>query len=445
MVQFHLSSVGLLLSIAVLGSVVVPEGAIAMQPGVVAQVGDGRKVEADKLLKEGDRLVGQQQFADAKVSFEKALVIYRSILDRKGEGYVLRGIGNVYSRQNDYGKAIEYQEKALAIAREIKEPDLEARSLNNLGAIYREMGKPDHGISYLQEALKTARTHNNYKMEVMALQNLGIADDKLGKPRQALEKYEQALEIDRRFMNDSYTQIGLLYFISQVFIQLEEYSKAEQPSEEAVEIARKLDDKPKLLEALRLLAGTYFIIGNRLEHPNIGNSDYTENPNTPAKRYFHRAFKTRQEALQLAQDLKQPKAEAEIHQFLSEDYAGLGDLSKSVEIGEKALMQFRYLKGTESSQLNVITQMLVRNYQLADRYAENLDYVASEKRLDKLLALVPEGLQLAKSVKDLKAEKSIIEREGYAYYRKARTFDELGEFEQAKLFASKALASGQKA
>ena len=67
---------------------------------------------------------------------QQALIIYREIKDRKGEGESLGNLGIAYNFLGDYAKAIEYHQQSLAILREIKDRKGEGLSLGNLGIAY---------------------------------------------------------------------------------------------------------------------------------------------------------------------------------------------------------------------------------------------------------------------------------------------------------------------
>jgi hypothetical protein len=53
---------------------------------VLAQTPDARKAEADRLLQQGIQQYQTSQFEAALQSWQQALIIYREIKDRKGEG-----------------------------------------------------------------------------------------------------------------------------------------------------------------------------------------------------------------------------------------------------------------------------------------------------------------------------------------------------------------------
>jgi tetratricopeptide (TPR) repeat protein len=74
-------------------------------------------------------------YAAARTCYEHALVIYREIGNRNGEGVVLINLGHLASRQGRVEAAKGYYEQALATQREIGDRWGTGISLNELGAV----------------------------------------------------------------------------------------------------------------------------------------------------------------------------------------------------------------------------------------------------------------------------------------------------------------------
>src|SRR6476661_2024375 len=126
-------------------------------PQVLAQNPAGRKAEADRLFNQGAEQFQTRQFQAAVQSWQQALIIYRSIKDRQGEGRALGTLGGAYGSLGDYSKAIEYAQQQLAIAREIKNPQGEGWALGTLGLAYLNLDDYTKAIEYAQQQLAIAR------------------------------------------------------------------------------------------------------------------------------------------------------------------------------------------------------------------------------------------------------------------------------------------------
>ncbi len=84
-----------------------------------AQIQKPEKVEADKLLDQGNKQLGISQFQAALRSYQQALKIYQSIQNREGEANSLGNLGVAYYNLGDYKRAIDYHTQSLTIARTI--------------------------------------------------------------------------------------------------------------------------------------------------------------------------------------------------------------------------------------------------------------------------------------------------------------------------------------
>ena len=78
------------------------------ESAVVAQTPDARKAEAYRLFQQGQEQFQTSQFEAALKSWSQALIIYREIKDRKGEGQSLGTLGNAYVALGNYVLAIDY-------------------------------------------------------------------------------------------------------------------------------------------------------------------------------------------------------------------------------------------------------------------------------------------------------------------------------------------------
>ncbi|MEP6579419.1 CHAT domain-containing protein [Microcoleus vaginatus GB2-A3] len=167
----------------------------------LAQTQAQRKAEADRLLDQGIQQLQTSQFQAALQSSQQALIIYREIKDRKGEGRALGNLGNAYRNLSDYPKAIEYAQQSLAIAREIKDRQSEGGALGRLGNAYYSLGDYAKAIEYQQQSLAIAREIKDRYSEGGALGSLGNAYYSLGDYAKAIEYTQQSLAIAREIQD----------------------------------------------------------------------------------------------------------------------------------------------------------------------------------------------------------------------------------------------------
>ena len=85
--------------------------------------------------------------------FEKALALFRTTGDRKGEAITLGLIGNCYKRFGEFSKALDYLQRALSMKHQIGERAEEGKTLSHLGLLYRDMGQYPQAIEYFQKGI----------------------------------------------------------------------------------------------------------------------------------------------------------------------------------------------------------------------------------------------------------------------------------------------------
>ena len=149
---------------------------------VLAQTPAARQAEADRLFMQGNEQYQTSQFTAALQSWQQALIIYREIKDRQGEGKALTGLGITYLELGDKANAIASFKQVLAIAKEINNQDLEKLA---------------------QERLQFAQTENDpRKAAADRLLQQGFEQYQTSQFTAALQSLQQALIIYRQIVQD---------------------------------------------------------------------------------------------------------------------------------------------------------------------------------------------------------------------------------------------------
>ncbi|HEY9872418.1 MAG TPA: CHAT domain-containing protein, partial [Candidatus Obscuribacterales bacterium] len=230
-------------------------------PQVLAQSVSEQKAEADRLLQQGIEQYQVSQFEAALQSCEQALIIYREIKDRSGEGAVLGNLGIAYYSLGDYTKAIKYLQQSLAISREIKDRQGEEQSLGNLGAAYGALGDYTKEIDYHEQRLAIAREIKDRSGEGAALGNLGFAYFSLADYTKAIDYHQQFLAIARE-IKDRSGEGAALGNLGAAYDALADYTKAIEYHEQFLAIAREIKDRRGEGAALNNLGFAFQKFGN---------------------------------------------------------------------------------------------------------------------------------------------------------------------------------------
>ena len=208
----------------------------------IAQTVSSRKIEADRLLKQGNEQLAKNQFKEALSTLQQALAIYREIEDLSDEGQTLKGIGNIHFNLAEYEKAVEFQQQALAIARKVGDRDLEAKTLNNLGSIFRLQNKLTQSISYYEQSLTVSRQTDNFIM--IAITSTGLAD--LHNSQNDYDKAIVALKeglVATGKISDNIIRLQQFYKIATSFSNAKDHTQAAIVFRQGLAIAQQLKNK----------------------------------------------------------------------------------------------------------------------------------------------------------------------------------------------------------
>lgn len=204
------------------------------------------------------RMLGE---AEKEVEFtEEALVIFREIGDRQGEGTALGNLGVAYADLGEKEKALWLYKQALVIAREISDRRGESANLASLGEAYEDLGNVEQAIALYEQALVIDREIGDREGEGSILHRLGIAYVKLGDFEHASEFFGQELTTYREIGN-RYQEGGALVCLGNIYTAWGDVERAIDFYEQALATAREVDDREREGGTLINLSIVYDKIG----------------------------------------------------------------------------------------------------------------------------------------------------------------------------------------
>ncbi len=361
---------------------------------MLAQTPTERKAEADRLREQGIEQLYTSQYEVALQSFQQALIIYREIKDRLGEGRTLTNLGLPYYYLGDYAKAIDYHQQSLAIAREIKDHLLEGKALTNLGAAYNRLGNYPKVIEYQQQSLAIAREIQDREGEAAALGNLGLAYYDLGDYEKAIDYHQQSLAIKRE-IKDRLGESRSLGNLGLVYYDLGDYEKAIDYQQQSLAIAREIKDREGEGAALGNLGNAYNSLGD-----------------------YPKAIDYHQQSLAIARAIKDRLGEGQSLGNLGNAYKSLGDYGKAIEYHQQHLAIARQIKDRQGEG-KALGNLGLAHYNLGD-YAKAIEYHQQH-------------LAITREIKDRLGEGASLGNLGIAYYS-------LGDYAKAIEYHQQSLA-----
>ena len=153
------------------------------------------KQQADKLLKQGIQQLEANDLIAAIASWQQALILYRQLGDKLGQGKVLNNLGYAYSAQQAWEQAISVYQQSLAIAEAIKNPAIKVNALAQLGRAYDAIGKPADALKAYQQALPLAQQLKNQPGEAAIIGGIALAYETLKDDSKALDYYQRWLKL----------------------------------------------------------------------------------------------------------------------------------------------------------------------------------------------------------------------------------------------------------
>ncbi|MFB2876741.1 CHAT domain-containing protein [Floridanema aerugineum] len=300
-----------------------------------------RKAEADRLYQLAEQQYRQSQFREAIRNLEQALVIYREIGDRRGEGTTLTGLGAVYRSLGQYPKALEFYQQSLAIRREVGDKAGEGTILSSLGSVYYSLGEYPKALEFYQQALAIRREVGDKAGEARILNNLGEVYRNFGQYPKALEFYQQSLAI-RREVGDKAGEGTTLNNLGSVYYSLGQYPKALEFYQQALAIHRQVGNKVMEGTTLNNLGLVYYSLGQ-----------------------YPKALEFYQQALAIHRQVGNKVVEGTTLSNVGSVYYSLGEYLKALEFYQQALAIHRQVgnKVMEGTTLNNLGVLLTEQNQ----------------------------------------------------------------------------------
>jgi serine phosphatase RsbU (regulator of sigma subunit)/lipopolysaccharide biosynthesis regulator YciM len=139
------------------------------------------------------------QYSTLKNDPRSALAIYEDIYkiqqrlnDLTGLSATTNNIGNIYKKQGNLDKAIEYHMKSMDLKEKNNDKLGVGISYNNLGAIYKDQGDLTSAVNCFSKALKIFERVKDNRQTASALNNLGRIYQNQGDYAKSLENYKRA-------------------------------------------------------------------------------------------------------------------------------------------------------------------------------------------------------------------------------------------------------------
>ena len=191
----------------------------------------------------------------ALIYFDKALEYAHKINDRGIYGIYMKK-GSVYYQQNKLSATLECLQKALSLCEKADDKATEIHILINIGNVFNQLGDYDRSDIYLEKARIIMEEHNVTNAKVDVYLNLVSMHKRKKEYQKALDYCMQIEELCRVANNKRYAIYNNINF-SLLYVELEEYDKANNYAEEALKLAIEFGDPIGIRESCAFLAESY--------------------------------------------------------------------------------------------------------------------------------------------------------------------------------------------
>jgi len=195
----------------------------------------------------------------AETIYQKLIVILDELKNPEILAQTLEELGDLFRKQGRFDEAVSYQKRAFDTAGRADLFNLQAHALNNMAVIAIETGNMEKAISQFEEALELLEKKAEPLLEGHIHNNLGVIKCIEGKFDAAGTEFYRAL-IFRAQSRDRCGFAETSHNIGMAAMDLDDYERAERYFDQALKVARSIDDK--LLEGNILLSRAELFLKN---------------------------------------------------------------------------------------------------------------------------------------------------------------------------------------
>lgn len=220
--------------------------------------------------------VMQGKYVESIENYEKALAIFDSLGDKRGQANILSNQGTVYFNQADDAKALELFLKGLAVAEQTTDSARIATLLLNIGAVYAHKEQThDEALEYYQRALAISRSLGDNNISGTINSNIGEIYSLRGEEDLALKYFRASLNDYSGSENTPYA----LNNIGKVLRDKNDFSAALSYHRQALDFSKKIDAAIDISQSLLGLGETFL-----KKHDNASAIKYFDSAATAAQK-----------------------------------------------------------------------------------------------------------------------------------------------------------------
>jgi signal transduction histidine kinase len=195
----------------------------------------------------------QDKKRESVKNYEESLKIYRQLNHKRGINQCIMNLGSIYFDLKEYKTADLYFKQVLESVKETPNDQVGlANALFSLGNSNRKIGDPRVALDYFKQSLAIREKLGDINGIALSNWGIGLVLNDSNKYIEALKHFEISLKNNKQTKN-IYQQAIVLMSISDSYLNLKDYKKAEQYAKIAMAKAKESDSKGLVAQALEYL------------------------------------------------------------------------------------------------------------------------------------------------------------------------------------------------
>ena len=214
----------------------------------LAEAGN-RELLGEVALKKGTAAFFRGDMQEAETAYQRALHVARERKDKFLEASALEGLGVVATRKEHYDEGIDWDRSALQLGRSVGAQHSLARTLGNMAWCYRKLGEYENALALYNQAEEASKRSGAVGDEIYWLTGIANVYSEQHDYAAAETVLGQALEMARR-KDDKDTLTVFLNDLSEIALETGRLELAERYQKEASEVVGASPNRSEVLQSL---------------------------------------------------------------------------------------------------------------------------------------------------------------------------------------------------
>ena len=195
----------------------------------------------------------QDKKQESVKNYEESLQIFKKLNNKRGINQSIMNLGSLYFDLGEYKTADIYFRQVYESVKETPNDQAGlANAIFSLGGSARKLNKPRLALSYYQKSLTIREKLGDLNGIALSNWGIGLVLNNLQQHKQALKHLKIALENNQKIKN-VYQQAVVLMSMSDSYLHLKDYKKAEETAKISLEKANESSSRGLVVQALEYL------------------------------------------------------------------------------------------------------------------------------------------------------------------------------------------------